>query len=268
MVYPISATKLRTYQRCAYSYYLRYEKQVTSSEYYASAALGTALHKALAKCHRDWHYHDAVPDRRWFHRCWKEYSQDLNLQQIREGKAILDDYYDRHVSSEDVLRRPLAVEGKIQTTLEVKNLEFQVIGHYDRIDFLPDGLELIDYKSTKVVSLPSETDLDLQIGLYYLALEKTYQQRLQYLSLLFLRTGEKVRYRATQRHKRLAQRTIAQLANQLRYAESWQANPGEHCSQCSYSRYCAAVNREANPLPANNAQRIRGLQLTFGLEAS
>ncbi|MBE9031063.1 PD-(D/E)XK nuclease family protein [filamentous cyanobacterium LEGE 11480] len=268
MVYPISATKLRTYQRCAYSYYLRYEKRVKNNEYFAAAVLGTALHKTLAQCHRDWHYHDAVPDRRWFHRCWKEKSQGMTLQQIREGKAILDTYYDRYIGVEDVLRKPLAVEGKIQATLEVQNLEFQIGGRYDRIDFLPDGLELIDYKSAKIMQLPDPQDLDLQIGLYYLALEQTYGEQLKYLSLLFLRTGEKVQYRATQRHKRLAKRTISQLATQLRQEDSWQPTPGEHCSQCSFSRYCAAVSREPNPLPAKNAAVKRGLQLTFGLEAS
>ncbi len=267
MVYPISATKLRTYQRCAYSYYLRYEKRVSNSEYYAAAALGTALHRTLAKCHRDWHYHDAIPDRRWFHRCWKEQSSRLTLQQIREGRVILDTYYERYIRSADVLRKPLAVEGKIRAVLEVHNLEFQISGRYDRIDFLPDGLELIDYKSAKVTKLPDPHDLDLQIGLYHLALEQTYQQSLKYLSLVFLRTGEKIQYRATQRHRRLAKRTIAQLAMQLRQDNVWQPNPGEHCSQCSFSRYCVAVNREPNPLPAN-ATPMRGLQLTFGLEAS
>lgn len=267
MVYLISATKLRTYQRCAYSYYLRYEKRVSNSEYYASAAFGAALNRTLAKCHRDWHYHAAIPDRRWFHRCWQEQSGRLTLQQLREGRAILDTYYDRYIRSEDVLRKPFAVEGRLQASLEVHNLEFQISGRYDRIDFLPNGLELIEYKSAKAPKLPDAQDLGLQIGLYYLALEQRYQQRLQCLSLVFLRTGEKIQYRATQQHKRLAKRVVAQLAMQLRQGTTWQPNPGEHCSQCAFSRYCAAVSCDPNPLPAN-ATPMRGLQLTFGLEAS
>jgi putative RecB family exonuclease len=264
MVYPISATKLRTYQRCAYAYYLRYEKRVSTQEFYAAAALGTALHQTLAKCHRDWHYHEAIPDRRWFHRCWNERSAGLTLQQIREGRAMLDTYYDRYITPETVLRRPLAVEGKIQAVLEIQNIEFQVVGRYDRLDVLADGLELIDYKSAKLVELPDEADLDLQMGLYALALAQSDQPSLKYLSLLFLRTGEKVRYRATQRQQRLAKRTIGQLAAQLRQEACWQPNPGSHCGQCSFSRYCAAVSREPNPLPAH-AATSQSLQLSFGL---
>jgi putative RecB family exonuclease len=264
MVYPISATKLRTFERCAYSYYLRYEKRVNTQEHYAAAALGTALNHTLAQCHRDWHYRSAVPDRRWFHQCWDTRSQGLTLQQIRDGRAMLDTYYDRYIHGETVLRKPLGVEGKIQAVLEVQNIEFQVVGRYDRLDRLTDGLEMIDFKAAKVAAVPNPADLDLAMGLYALALEQTYEQRLQYLSLVFLRTGEKVRYRAVQQQQRLARRTIGQLAVQLRQSETWQANPGSHCSQCSFSRYCAAVNREPNPLPAD-VSPVKGLQLTFGL---
>jgi putative RecB family exonuclease len=265
MVYPISATKLRTYQRCAYAYYLRYEKRVSSPAHYATAAVGKALHQTLSKCHRDWHYREAVPDRRWFHRCWNEQSEGLTLQQIREGRSMLDTYYDRYIHSVSVLRKPLAVEGKLQAVLEVQNIEFQVVGRYDRIDVLADGVELIAYKSAKVAVLPDVADVDLQIGLSALALAQTHQQQLQYLSLVFLRSGEKVRYRATQRHQRLARRTIGQLAGQLRQeTTNWSPTPGSHCGQCSFSRYCSAVSREPNPLPAD-AVTSQSLQLSFGL---
>ena len=50
-------------------------------------------------------------------------------------------------------------------------VEFKLVGRYDRIDFVDDGLELIDYKSAKSPTLPSAEEIDLQLGLYYLALE-------------------------------------------------------------------------------------------------
>jgi len=72
----------------------------------------------------------------------------------------------------------------------VANLGLRFLG--DRIDYLEDGLELIDYKSTKEVKLPDPAEIDLQIGLYYLALEQRYRSCLQRLSLLYLRSGEKL----------------------------------------------------------------------------
>ncbi|MGV0027088.1 RecB family exonuclease [Phormidesmis priestleyi] len=251
MSYQISATKLQAYRRCPYAYYLRYERRLSSNEFFGSAALGSALHQALAKFHRDWHYNDPIPDMRWVSRCWDENSAGLTPTQIVEGRDILEGYYQKFVAGESSLRQPLAVEGKIQAYLQVENLEFCITGRYDRIDYLKDGLELIDYKSSREFKLPDADEMDLQIGLYYLALEQTYQQSLKYLSLLFLRTGEMVRYRATRKHKKQVQQVISHLAVRLRHDQTWEPTPNKQCDRCSYARYCPAVSSEPLPLPAS-----------------
>ncbi|NJN23696.1 MAG: endonuclease, partial [Acaryochloridaceae cyanobacterium RL_2_7] len=43
--------------------------------------------------------------------------------------------------------------------------------------------------------------VDIQLGLYDLLLKQTYQQALQRLSLIYLRTGEKVTYEVTPEHR-------------------------------------------------------------------
>lgn len=251
MTYQISATKLQAYNRCPYAYYLRYERRLSSNEFFGSAALGSALHQALAKFHRDWHYNDPIPDLRWAQRCWDDYSTGLTANQILEGKDILEGYYQKFVAGESSLRQPLAVEGKIHAYLQVENLEFCVTGRYDRIDYLSDGLELIDYKSSREFKVPDPNEMDLQIGLYYLALEQTYQKSLKYLSLLFLRTGEMVRFRATRKHKKQVQKVISDLAVRLREDHTWEPTPGKQCDRCAYARYCPAVTPDPTPLPAS-----------------
>lgn len=265
MSYQISATKLQAYHRCPYAYYLRYERRLSSNEFYGSAALGSALHQALAILHRDWHYHDAAPDLQWIYRCWEAASAGLTSTQIEEGRAILENYYEKFIAPSP-MSRPLAVEGKIQAYLQVKNLEFCITGRYDRIDFLKDGLELIDYKSGRDFKVPDAGEMDLQIGLYYLALEQTYQQSLKYLSLLFLRTGEKVRFKATRKQKQQVQTVIADLATRLRHDEIWEPTPGKQCDRCSYARYCPSVTQDPAPLPTTLSASPE-LQLTLSLQA-
>ena len=68
------------------------------------------------------------------------------------------------------LRRPIAVEGRIQGQLQAEGVEFRLSGRYDRLDALEDGLELVDYKSTRNPKRPDPNLIDLQMGLYYLAL--------------------------------------------------------------------------------------------------
>lgn len=263
MPYQISATKLQSYSRCPYAYYLRYERRLTPNDFFGSAALGTALHQALAMVYRDWHYHDAIPDLQWMHRCWEQHSTGLTPSQIEDGRSILERYYEKFILNAS-LRQPLAVEGRIQAFLRVESLEFCITGRYDRIDYLNDGLELIDYKSSRELKLPDSDEMDLQIGLYYLALEQTYQQSLKYLTLLYLRTGEKIRYRATRRHKRQVQAVISDLAVRLRHDETWEPTPGKQCDRCVYSRYCPAVSANPAPLPTT-VSATPELQLALGL---
>src|SRR3712207_700795 len=98
MSYQISATKIQAYSRCPYAYYLRYERRLSNNEFYGSAALGSALHQALAMLHRDWHYHEAVPDLQWIHRCWEQYSAGLTPTQLEEGRVILEGYYEKFIA--------------------------------------------------------------------------------------------------------------------------------------------------------------------------
>lgn len=83
------------------------------------------------------------------------------------------------------------------------------------------------------------------LGLYALALDQIYGQSLKYVSLLFLRSGEKVRYATTDRHKRQVMGVLKDLAWQVRHDSVWDAKPGNQCQGCFYSQYCTAVHKSA-----------------------
>ncbi len=200
-----------------------------------------------------------LPPIDWISSCWQRCSTNLSPAQSEEGQEILENYYHQFIAGETAIARPLAVEGRIKGRLLVNDLEFKVSGRYDRLDFLGDGLELIDYKSTKEVKLPPSDEIDLQIGLYYIALEQRYQSCLWQLSLLYLRTGEKIVFEASGEHKQQVEAIIGELAWRLRTDELWEAKTGEHCEACSFNRYCAAVQDQPEPLPqtANTPQQMQ-----------
>lgn len=231
MVYQLSATKLQTYSRCPQAYHFRYGLGLKTAAFFGSAALGTALHQALAQIYRDWHYLDPLPPFDWIQHCWQQHSGNLSPSQAEEGKEILLGYYRQFIAEETAMFRPLAVEGKVQGLLRVENLEFKISGRYDRLDYTADGLELIDYKSTKEVNLPSPAEIDLQIGLYYLALEQRYRSCLSKLSLLYLRTGEKISFAASADHKQQVSALIGRLAGRLRTDNEWEPTPGQQCER-------------------------------------
>lgn len=264
MSYVLSAAKLQTYHRCPQAYYFRYERRLEGSSFYGSAALGTSLHQALAQIYQNWHYQDAVPRLDWIEYCWNQQIGDLTPHQIAEGRAILRRYYYSFIASQSAMRRPVAVEGRIQGSLQVENLEFLLSGRYDRLDYFEDGLELIDYKSAKEIEVLEPEEVDLQIGLYYLALEQRYARSLKQLSLLYLRTGEKVSYTATPDHRHHVEGVISKLATELRRDRRWNPQPGSQCNRCAYARYCPALQTNPEPLP-EDARPEPGLQLVLSL---
>ncbi|HEY9629272.1 MAG: PD-(D/E)XK nuclease family protein [Oscillatoriophycideae cyanobacterium NC_groundwater_1537_Pr4_S-0.65um_50_18] len=264
MPYFLSAAKLQSYYRCPRAYYFRYERKVEGAAFYGSAVLGTSLHQALAQIYQDWHYQDPIPRMDWIEYCWGQQTKDLTSTQINEGRGILRRYYYAYIANQSAMRKPVAVEGKIQGTLRTENLEFVLSGRYDRLDYLGDGLELIDYKSAKEVDAMESDEVDLQIGLYYLALEQRYQKNLKQLSLLYLRTGEKICFPASVEHRQRVEAVISDLAVELRQDQRWLPFPGGQCDRCAYARYCPAMRAEPDPLP-EDAKPEAGLQLVLSI---
>ena len=265
MAYPLSATRLQSYHRCPQEYYFKYERRVPARSFFGSQALGHALHAALATIYRDWHYNSPQPDWQWLADCWAQASQRLSEAQMSEGEDILRRYFERFIMPQPTLRRPLGVESRIQGRLQAENLEFSLSGRYDRLDWLDDGLELIDYKSNRDIVHREPAETDLQLGLYYLALEQQYGASLKRLSLIYLRSAQVVSFDVTPDHRDRVEATIADLAVRLRRDEEWPAQTGHQCDRCSYARYCQEVCEDPEPLPAITGGSLQQLQLVLGV---
>ncbi|ABW32203.1 RecB family exonuclease [Acaryochloris marina] len=258
----LSATKLLTYKRCPQAYSFKYERGLTSPSAFGSPKFGNALHGALADIYRDWNYAYPLPSLDWFAICWQQHTGELSSTQIHEGWMALQLYYERYMAPLPQIRKPLGVEGKIKANFQVNNIEFSLAGHYDRLDYFGDGLELIDYKTSKIVK-PSD-GIDWQLGLYNLILEQTYHQALQRLSLIYLRQGQRITYDVTPEHHRQVRELIGDLAVKLRIDQEWEPEVGGHCVRCGYQKYCPAKSEKLEPIP-EGAKEGRQMQLVLGL---
>ncbi|HEY9827562.1 MAG TPA: PD-(D/E)XK nuclease family protein [Stenomitos sp.] len=88
-----------------------------------------------------------------------------------------------------VIERLQGVEGRIAAKVQFENIEFALTGRYNRLDNIVGELELIDYKTTGNTKIPD--GIDVQLGLYYLALQQVYRRSPKHLTLIFLSSGEK-----------------------------------------------------------------------------
>ena len=263
MTYPLSATRLQAYHRCPQAYYYQYERRVPTASFFGSQALGRALHKALAQIYGEWHYREPRPQWQWLRDCWQQNLEGLSERQVADGESMLRQYYDAFMVPQATVHRPLGIETQVKGQLQVENLEFRLSGRYDRLDWLDDGLELIDYKTTREIARRAPAEMDLQLGLYYLALEQQYKSSLKRLSFIYLRTAKKVSFDVTPSHRQQVEETIADLAIRLRRDEEWPACPGDYCDRCGYARYCHEVSDEPEPLPPVDRQKTQ-LQLVLG----
>jgi putative RecB family exonuclease len=262
MTYSLSATKLVTYKQCPQQYNFRYERGISTRSAFGSADLGNALHQALAFAYRDWHYNDHKPGWDWFEACWSRSISKLSEAQVLDGRNILRKYYDDFVAPLDVMPRPLGIESKIKATVQFENIEFALNGRYDRLDNVNGDLELIDYKTTKNSNIPDS--VDVQLGLYCLALQQVYGLSLKKLTLIFLRAGESLSFDVTPAHQKQVQQLISDLDLRLRNDSEWEPSTGEHCGRCAYQKYCEAVCGEPEPLP-EGGRELKQVQLVLGV---
>jgi putative RecB family exonuclease len=262
MTYSPSATKLVTYKQCPQAYNFRYERRLPSPSAFGSADLGNALHQALATAYRDWHYNEHKPEWNWFESCWNDCLGKLSEAQITDGRNILQRYYKDFVAPLAVMSKPLGIESKISAKVQFSNIEFSLNGRYDRLDNTDGNLELIDYKTTKSITVPDS--VDVQLGLYYLALQQVYQQNLKRLTLIFLRAGESQSFDVTEAHQEQVQQLISDLALRLRDDSEWEPIAGDHCKRCTYQKHCGAVCDRPEPLP-EGVRSVRQVQLSLAV---
>ncbi len=255
---PLSATRLSTYQRCAHAYYLRYHAKVQSAAF-APPQLGQILHEILAEIYRRpaW---SGPPDLAAIELIWLEAvarCPGLSPSQQQEGWQILRQYFDRFIAPLDQWQEPIGVEGRLEGSLWAGQLQFKIRGRYDRLESLPSQdlqaqVHLIDYKTSRSQQTPDQLAMDLQLGLYQMAIDQVYGAALRRVSHIYLRSGEIVSFEAHPDQKAQVLDRVTDLALHLVSDRDFSAQPGDHCRHCSFRRYCAAVTDHPDPVPATS----------------
>jgi len=254
MGYPISATKLQHYERCAHSFSLKYLKRVPSRPI-RQPLLGKAVHQALAQFYR-WPGWKGVPALEVMQSGWQEtltLFPTLSPGQIAEGWRMLEQYHAQFVQPLEQWHEPLAVEEKLEGRLLVGSVEFKIGGRCDRIERLPSHrdvaqLHLIDYKTSLQPKVLSDLEVDLQLGLSQVAIAQRYGASLAQVSHIYLRTGEVVSFQTRPHQLQLVQSRVEELAYKLVSDEAFEPEPGDHCKACDYRQYCPAVSDRPQPV--------------------
>jgi putative RecB family exonuclease len=181
-----------------------------------------------------------------------------------EGWRILQQYHSQFIAPLQQWCPPLGIEGKIEGSLIVQGLEFRLTGRYDRLDLLDHRdlltaqIDLIDYKTGHTPLDPQNLALDLQLGIYQIALEQVYGRSLRQLTHIYLRSGQVVRYAANDSQRATLLAKVQDIAMTLIEDRTFTPNPGNHCQRCACRAYCPT-----QPAPIPLAPTAMGLQLSL-----
>jgi putative RecB family exonuclease len=173
--------------------------------------------------------------------------------EITAWLATCRDVLDRYFSLEDPrLLEPAERELYVEALLDSKLL---LRGFVDRLDIAPDGrMRVVDYKSGRAPGEGWEAKALFQMKFYALALWRTRGVVPSMLQLVYLGSGELVRYVPDEQDLRATERKVEAIWRAIRLATEsgdWRPHKSRLCDWCSFQAICPEFGGTPPPTPAS-----------------
>jgi len=239
----ISHKRIDDYLTCPLKYRYAHVAQVPLGTD-PQAMYGIAIHHAI----RVYHQHrmrnlpiSAAEVITAFEGAWSSegfYSREHEEMRLEEGRRSLAGFVARESAS---ARVPLATEREFKFKLGPYDT---VAGRWDRIDEHPDGIVLVDYKTSQMPSKEKADERtqksvkDEQLGLYALAYREMYGVTPARVELWFVGPGITGAAEVRDEHLEHARERAEEAAAGIRSARFAARPDPRNCSRCPYSRFC------------------------------
>lgn len=167
---------------------------------------------------------------------------------MRGAGALVEAYF----AMEDPRRlepaaRELRVEAELPSGLVLR-------GYVDRLDVAPGGLlRVVDYKTGRAPGVGFESKAMFQMRFYALALWRMRGEVPTVLQLMYLATGEVLRYAPDEADLRAMERKVQALWDAIDRAArtgDWRATRSPLCQWCAHQALCPAWGGTPPPLPS------------------
>ena len=157
----------------------------------------------------------------------------------------------RYFALEDPTRlEPAERELYVETVLDSKLL---LRGFVDRLDVAPTGeIRVVDYKTGKAPHPAFEAKALFQMKFYALVLWRTRGVVPTMLQLVYLGSGELLRYRPDEADLRATERKVEALWKAIRHAQDtgdWRPRRGALCGWCAHQALCPEFGGTPPELP-------------------
>ena len=172
---------------------------------------------------------------------------ESRLQWLESARQLLDAYF----ALEDPTRlepaeRELFVECDLDTGLRLR-------GYVDRLDVADSGeVRVVDYKTGRAPGEGFEAKAMFQMRFYALVLWRLRGAVPRLLQLLYLGSGEVLRYQPDEADLRATERKLAAIWAAITRATErgdWRPSPSKLCDWCDHQALCPAFGGTPPPLP-------------------
>ncbi len=227
----LSASSIETYEQCPFKYRLSNIDKIPQVGSKPQLTFGNIIHRVLEQYHQP----DSEQSKEYLLKLldtnWESLGFDYETQEAdfkRQGKDLLSNYFDfLQDNPADVAERELPFSFEIENVV--------INGKIDRIDKVPGGYNVIDYKTSKNTT---EAKKSVQLAIYSLYLHLDDKDKFSGIPknaiLHFLRSEEPVKaYSFNENELDVMQDRIIDIAKNIR-DQKFPTCKGFHCDWCDY----------------------------------
>jgi DNA helicase-2/ATP-dependent DNA helicase PcrA len=230
------------YQTCPLKYQYIHILRIPLRQHH-SVVYGSALHNAVEfylRRRAAGNYTSLEDFLLAFDNAWRNegfLTRDHEEQRKRAGIAALTRFYHEEEASG---QKPTDVEREFGFGLGLN----RVRGRFDRVDETPDGLVIVDYKSSDVTDQKTADERarkSLQLKIYALAQHEMTGALPARVELSFLESGLVGRHKPGADDLAVAREAIEEAARGIRQRQ-FEATPGyQTCRYCPYNQICPST---------------------------
>ena len=235
----LSFSRLSRYEQCPLAFRLHYIDRLEGAPG-LPLLFGKAIHATLEDLLREvltLKLDGPLDEARALDLWSKQWLREGGLHGIdvyQEGVSILRDF----CRDEGAVRHESVLD--IERPFELQIGRFLVVGALDRVNALDaETVEIVDYKSNRVLFTRAEVDASLQMSLYQLAAEKLWPWA-KSIRLTFQMLRHSIRMETTRSREQLetAKAYVATLGEQIESATEFPPRLNANCSYCDHKLQC------------------------------
>ena len=210
-----------------------------------SVVYGKAIHTALELYHRHRVHHIPVTLEDMhdaYEKAWRNIgfiSREHEKRRFQAGREALKRFYEDQKRTD---RIPHLVEEPFSFFMATN----RIVGRWDRVDMTEEGPVIIDFKSSDVYDSKKADEnarKSLQLAIYALAYERTFQIPAVRVELHYLVSGLVGSSKVTERRMEATKRSMNEAVQGIRN-RIYKAKPAKFtCSFCAYADICPSAVR-------------------------